>query len=441
MLTLCTVLSFLLGAASFAGLSALSNRVIDRVICSKDKIVEKEKALFSEFVRYMNERGLSISDRAAVQGWVGTKKDLMLAVYNARTSYFLDDGETLLYSSVSDALTMYDLLQNEYADYWYSCLVSSGADHMRSQVVKTMYFPMYRIRGIARAADLSAAFLVFVGALLMCIRRKTQYIALLSRELQAMQGGDLGVPMTIRGRDELTTLAGDIDEMRKSFIDRLNHEEAMAKNASELLTAMSHDLRTPLTSLIGYLDIVELEKYADEAQMRRYIHLGKLKAYQIKEMTDKLFEYFLVYSPDEKKMETETVDAATVMSQLWAESACILETDGFVSSVSAREDACGVDVNVPFLRRVFDNIVSNVRKYADPGEPVLVSMGAEGENYAFRVQNAVADAQPRGESSGIGLASCRKIMEKHGGTFETRRTDGQFECRLTLPIARNKTGA
>ena len=149
--------------------------------------------------------------------------------------------------------------------------------------------------------------------------------------------------------------------MRTSFIEGLEHEEEMPKHASELLTAMSHDLRTPLTSLIGYLDIIDLGKCHSPEQVQKYVHSGKQKAYQIKEMTDKLFEYFLVYSENDKPVEKERLDAATLFTQLWSESAMSLETEGFHVDMRAEESTCEVLANVPLLRRVFDNLVSNVR--------------------------------------------------------------------------------
>lgn len=434
-LVACTVISFIVAAAAFLGLNRAAEALIDDVVFTREKILENEKEYFAEFLAYMNSGGHSLSERASVQKWVSTKKNLMLAIYDARSSYFTSGGDGVLYSTVSDALTLYDLLQNEYADYWYSCPVMTSGDIMRSRVVKVMYFPMYRVRDYALYGNAAASFLIFAGVMLACINRKTAYIARLSRELQVMQGGDLSVPMTIRGKDELTTLAENIEQMRVSFIERLRHEENMIKNSSELLTAMSHDLRTPLTALIGYLDIIDLGKCATQEQIQRYVHSSKLKAYQIKEMTDKLFEYFLVYSASEDTMDMELADAASAFSQLWGDSALILETEGFAIDAPEPEGTCQVYINAPFMRRVFDNIVSNVRKYADSASPVKVYMGARDGAYEVCVQNAVADNAPRAESSGIGLASCQKIIERHMGAFETQLHDGVFTSRFTIPEA------
>ena len=164
------------------------------------------------------------------------------------------------------------------------------------------------------------------------------------------------------------------------------------------------------------------------------MHSGKQKAYQIKEMTDKLFEYFLVYSENDKPVEKERLDAATLFTQLWSESAMSLETEGFHVDMRAEESTCEVLANVPLLRRVFDNLVSNVRKYADPVQPVEAEMRACEGGYRMEERNSIADV-PRDESSGIGIASCRKIMESHGGSFEIEKQGDQCVCRLFIPAA------
>ena len=333
---------------------------------------------------------------------------------------------------------MQTLLQDEYADYWYSSAVASRGDRIRSRVVKVMYFPMYRASTYGLYASGAIAFLMFAGILYSCIRKKTRYIILLSRELQAMEGGDLSTPVTICGNDEITSLAVDMDKMRKSFIERLAKEEEMTRRASELLTAMSHDLRTPLTSLIGYLDIVELGKCASPEQTQKYIRSGREKAYQIKEMTDKLFEYFLVYQPSDEPIVTEIMDAGMLFSQLWAESALILETDGYIMRVTDPDCEMPIQANVPFLRRVIDNIVSNIRKYADKEEPVLVSMREENGRFVFEAVNTVGEKKGNAESSGIGLKSCEKILESHGGKFISEMRDNCFTAMMSIPIMKTE---
>lgn len=434
-LVLITVLSVVLSVLAFFGINYAFRHILSGSIYKKEAIIKAEKQHLNDLITYLNQNRASITSEDVVRNWIRDKKDLMIAVYDPQNPYAPGGNEATLYSSVKDALSMYNLLQDEYADYWYSSAVASRGDRIRSRVVKVMYFPMYRASSYCLYASAAFAFLLFVGILYFCIRRKTRYIFLLSRELQAMEGGDLSSPVTIRGNDEITSLALDMEEMRKSFIERLNKEEDMTRRASELLTAMSHDLRTPLTSLIGYLDIVELGKCTSPEQTQKYIRSGREKAYQIKEMTDKLFEYFLVYQPSDAPIETEIMDAGMLFSQLWAESALILETDGYIMNVTDPDCEMPIRANAPFLRRVIDNIVSNIRKYADKSEPVFVSMRKENGKFVFESVNTVGEKTGNAESSGIGLKSCEKILDSHEGTFVTEMRGNAFTVRLSIPIA------
>ncbi len=433
-LVIATILSFLLSVLAFFGINYAFKNILSRSIFKKEAIIEAEKAHLNDLIAYLNRNRASITAEDAIRKWISDKKDLMIAVYDPQMPYGSGGGEATLYSSVKDALSMYNLLQDEYADYWYSSAVASRGEKIRSRVVKVMYFPMYRASSYVLYGSAAIAFLLFVFVLYACIRKKTKYIFLLSRELQAMESGDMTNPVTIRGNDEITSLALDMEEMRKSFIERLAKEEEMTKRASELLTAMSHDLRTPLTSLIGYLDIVGLGKCQSTEQMQKYIRSGREKAYQIKEMTDKLFEYFLVYQPTDEPLEMEIVDAGMLFSQLWGESALILETDGYIIQVTDPECEMPIRANHPFLRRVIDNIVSNIRKYADKAEPVLVEMRKDNANFVFQAVNTASDERKSGESSGIGLKSCEKILESHFGTFVSEMRDKCFTAKLSIPI-------
>lgn len=437
-LVICTVASFLISVGAFFGMNYAADHILSNVIYKKETIIEAEKELLDSLIKHLNEERTTITNKDAIRRWISDKKHLMIAVYSPSNPHVREEPQAMLYSSMPDALSMYNLLQGEYADYWYSSAVASRGDSMRSRVVKVMYFPMYRAKTYMLCAAGALSFMLFVCILYACIRNKTRYIALLSRELQAMEGGDLSAPVTIAGNDEITTLAMDMEEMRKSFIERLGKEEEMTRRSSELLTAMSHDLRTPLTSLIGYLDIIDLGKCSDDEQMKKYIRSGKEKAYQIKEMTDKLFEYFLVYQPSDEPIEMEIVDAGMLFSQLWSESALILETEGYIINVKEPESEAFVRVNVSLMRRVMDNIVSNIRKYADREEPVFVAMSKSAGCFLFDTINAPGGERQSAESSGIGLASCAKILQSHNGEFSARKSDGRFLVSMSIPIVESE---
>mgnify|MGYP002226093174 FL=1 len=96
-----------------------------------------------------------------------------------------------------------------------------------------------------------------------------KYIVQLSEEIQAMEGGDLDHPITVQGSDELTTLASSLDSMRLTLRQQHEDEAAAAAKVKNLITEMSHDLRTPLTTLLLYTEILRHRKYETTAQAER----------------------------------------------------------------------------------------------------------------------------------------------------------------------------
>lgn len=102
------------------------------------------------------------------------------------------------------------------------------------------------------------------------------------------------LPVTVQGEDELTTLASCLDSMRKT-LNRQHQEKAEADaRVKNLITEMSHDLRTLLTTLLLYTEIVRDGRYDGQAQLQEYLAKIDTKARQIKQMSDNLFEYALV---------------------------------------------------------------------------------------------------------------------------------------------------
>ncbi|MDG0810403.1 sensor histidine kinase [Cohnella rhizosphaerae] len=222
-------------------------------------------------------------------------------------------------------------------------------------------------------------------------------------------------------------MAQSIDEMRKSFIDRLNSEERMRLANRELITSISHDLRTPLTILLGYMDIIQLNKYKSQEDMLNYIHNSREKAYQIKALSDKLFEYFTVSSSFEtEEMELGTYEGRALLDQLIDEQLLATGREGFQFQVEPSLESFLLEINLVAIRRVFDNIFSNVQKYADPSHPIVIKYELSQQMVHFVVQNKIKRIDKKSDSNQIGLISCKKMIHQHNGTLTYKQEKGVF---------------
>lgn len=281
---------------------------------------------------------------------------------------------------------------------------------------------------------MAIAFLCFLSIMLFFINRKTSYIGTLENEIKILEGGNLDYQITIKGNDELSSLALSINEMRKSFIERLESEDEARLANSELITAMSHDLRTPLTALVGYLEIIEYQKYKTEEDLRQYIHNSREKAYQIKYLSDKLFEYFTVFNTSEEEPERETFDGISLMDQLLDEQLLLLHNNGFVFDYTSGNTPFRMDVNLIALRRVFDNIFANITKYADKSKPVRIQYELKNQQLLVEVENHINLHLQAVSGTRLGMKTCEKIIEQHKGKIIVVQTRDIYTVQISLPV-------
>ncbi|MDO4647549.1 MAG: HAMP domain-containing sensor histidine kinase [Eubacteriales bacterium] len=289
------------------------------------------------------------------------------------------------------------------------------------------YFVLIMLSGMV-------AFLVFSICFVFFVRRKLFYVKHLKDDLDVLAGGDLNHPVTVIGQDELGDLAYGIDQMRLSILKHQEVEAEIRSSNSKLVTAMSHDLRTPLTSLLAYLELLERGKYEDEDQMKHFVNRSLNQAMRIKTMADQLFEYFLVYSTEWDPPEMEETVADELFQQILSEYGFTLESQEYMVYSEFASIHGTVMVNLQMIRRVFDNLYSNLLKYADKETAISMFYEEKDGNICIRMENQISSERSERESTNLGLNTCRRIMEYHKGAFETEERDGKYLVTVMIPV-------
>lgn len=136
---------------------------------------------------------------------------------------------------------------------------------------------------------------------------------------------------------------------------------------------MSHDIRNPLTALLGYLDLARGGQYRSEGELRQYLEASYSKAEQLKTLTDELFRYALVFGGQELNLDMQEYDAEILLEQLLFEPIMALEQHGFHIQTAHPALRCRIRLDVTYFQRVLDNLFDNLRKYADPAAPVAIT--------------------------------------------------------------------
>ena len=216
--------------------------------------------------------------------------------------------------------------------------------------------------------------------------------------------------------------------MRLNIIDKLQREEAAWAANSQLITAISHDVRTPLTALMGYLDIASDDSLTPQ-ERDAYLAICKNNALRLKSLTDELFAFFLVFGKPQPDQNLEEVDACTLLDQILLEQEMNLTQKGFTVRIVHRGELHGkLRVDVGHIRRIFDNLYSNVCKYADPERPVNALIEGEQDKLTVYLSNYVRLRADRVESNRIGLQTCEKLVKAMGGSFRNLPGSAEFFC-------------
>ena len=152
-------------------------------------------------------------------------------------------------------------------------------------------------------------------------------------------------------------------------------------------------------------------------------------------MADKLFTYFLAYATEWETAELENVDADPLFHQILGDYAYALESKGMSVKTDFAQTNAKIRINAELLQRALDNLYSNLLKYAAPKSSVQFSLKRQENKLMLSISNVVRSNREQSESTGIGLITCRRVIEYHGGSFTADEIGRCFYVAISLPIS------
>ena len=415
-----------LALASALGVMLLGNALVEQVYLSSELVNKRMDAQITSFRSFVQEQQLSSTDVNAVGQWNREHPKITLTIYGLTTT---------LSSSAEGA----ELVGNETGIVVRSVekqwLSKEYPVNFRDGVFTVAVYDSSRgmVRAAVNLSALSMAALVFLATVLLYEQHITRSVQTLSRQVRQVSRGDLGMQITPQTSDEIGQLALDVDAMRLSIIDKLQREEEAWKANSQLITAISHDVRTPLTALLGYLEIVSDESLSPD-ERSAYLEICKNNALRLKGLTDELFGFFLVFGKPQPDQKPEEFDAGMLLEQVLLEHEMDLVQRGFQVETGSDPITGSLQVDLGHFRRIFDNLFSNVRKYADPSCPVTITCRCDREELTVTICNRIRQDANRVESNHIGLQTCHKLVAAMGGEFNQSRTKETFTVEVLLPV-------
>lgn len=299
------------------------------------------------------------------------------------------------------------------------------------------------------------ATMVFIITFLLLIRREIKYINYIGKHVKFIANRNLGTTLEIRGRDELAELCKSINYMSLELKRSFEKERELENTKNELITNISHDLRTPLTAIIGYLDILKNEKFGNKESEKEYLNSTYNLAIKLKKLIDELFEYTRL-SNSEIKLNFESVDINAVLNQLLGEYTPVFERKGLkiIKDFPDKEQIAEVDIEK--IIRVFDNILSNAEKYSYKSSDISITIENNNKNILFSFSNKCdpisqeslakifdrfyrvdVSRQSKIPGSGLGLAISKRIVELHHGQILVEYYGDTIKINIRLPINDN----
>ena len=202
-------------------------------------------------------------------------------------------------------------------------------------------------------------------------------------------------------------------------------EQALAREKEHFLRTLSHDIRTPLTSILAYSEYLASDDSIPEEQRKTHLQMIRKKAEQIRDLTALLLD-------GDKRCPEHFEDAHLLMEQLAAEFEEDLEDRFDVHADLADCPSFAGTFDAQELRRIFDNLSSNVRKYADPRQPVRLKIRVDQNGLTICQANAIPSDPVQQDSYRLGLNSIRRIAQNYAGRVELRKDTAHFEITILL---------
>ena len=232
----------------------------------------------------------------------------------------------------------------------------------------------------------------------------------------------------------------------------LLREESQRKN--DLVTYLAHDLKTPLTSVIGYLTLLRDAPDMPAAQRAKYTGIALKKAQRLEDLTAEMFE-ITRFNLSAVELSPEDVNLSRMLEQLASEFLPLLaEKHLRIETAIAPEVRCFCDVEK--TERIFDNLLRNAVNYSHPDAAITLRLTAEGETVRVVTENRCRTIPPekleriferfyrldaaRGSDtggSGLGLAIARQLTEAQGGTITAESENGTVHFTVTLPVRKS----
>lgn len=278
-----------------------------------------------------------------------------------------------------------------------------------------------------------------------------RYLDEMIQGLKLIAEGQLQHSIPVKENHKLGEVADSINQMARQLNHLMQEERKAEQSKNDLITGVSHDLRTPLTSILGFLGVIKQDRYRDEVELRHYVDIAYSKAERLKLLIDDLFEYTRMNNG--MPLDSKLMALDDFLQQLMEEYVPIMHEAGITGRLTLEQHRVFISADGELLVRAFANIIQNAMQYGKEGKYIDVTLQQEKEHAVVSIANYgnpipasdlpfIFDRFYRIDKSrsletggtGLGLAISRSIIEKHRGTIRAESDTQRTAFILSLPL-------
>ena len=270
-------------------------------------------------------------------------------------------------------------------------------------------------------------------------------------QVSRMAEGNLGTKIdTSEMSDDVKRMAEMVNTLDDSLDLAVRERTRSERMRTEMIANVSHDLRTPLTSIINYVDLIRRENVPNP-RVNEYLNVLEEKSMRLKSMAEALMEASRAVSGN-LKLDIVEIDMVQMIHQVYGEFQDQMEERQLTPVLSLVDPPAMIRADGKMLWRVLDNLFTNVLKYAKPGTQVLIELAETAHSLIFTMKNVsrtklsltadeLTERFVRGddsrstEGSGLGLSIAKSMTEHLGGRLDVFPDEELFRVRLVFPLA------
>ncbi|MEG1408919.1 MAG: sensor histidine kinase [Terrisporobacter sp.] len=293
--------------------------------------------------------------------------------------------------------------------------------------------------------------LIFCISFFRFIYEKFDYIDYISKEVESIKNGHLDYKLQVKGKDQISSLAQNINNMSEGLGKAVDNAIKSEKMKTELITNVSHDLKTPLTSIISYVDMLKSEDI-DETTRKSYLAILDKKSKRLKTLVEEIFEASKL-SSGEIEFNIEKTDIKELLIQSIVELEDKIQESKLDFIVDTPEKPVFAMIDGKRTWRAFENLILNILKYSAPNSRVYIDLSLENNIISITFKNISnyrlnlkaeeflerfrrGDSSRNTEGSGLGLSITQSIIELQNGSMDLNIDGDLFKVILQFQISK-----